>query len=77
MPWLILMAPAAPWRTVITLAVPVLVYALLAEQQRRITMISLLRTAGPGTVIVQERGITGPALRIQVGDSPHRPQFPG
>ncbi len=40
-------------------------------------MISLLRTAGPGTVIVQERGITGPALRIQVGDSPCRPQSPG
>ena len=41
--------------------------ALLAEWQRRTTLLAVVRHAPAGTVVVQERGRGGPAMKIHVG----------
>ena len=64
------------WWAVAVLGV-VLVCGLLAEWQRRITLTALIRCARPGTVIVQEKGLCGPALRVQVGGVPEPGPSPG
>lgn len=43
--------------------------ALLAEWQRRATLLALVCNAPSGTVVVQERGRGGPAMRVHVGGS--------
>jgi hypothetical protein len=40
---------------------------LLAEWQRRKTLVDVIQRAPSGTVIVQGRGRGGPAMRIEVG----------
>jgi hypothetical protein len=40
---------------------------LLCEWQRRTTLVAIVREAPAGTVVVQERGLGGPAMWIQVG----------
>ncbi|MET7715467.1 hypothetical protein [Streptomyces sp. NPDC005407] len=41
--------------------------ALLAEWQRRTTLLAVVTHAPAGTVVVQERGRGGPAMEIHVG----------
>jgi hypothetical protein len=45
---------------------------LLAERQRRATLLALVRAAPAGSVVVQERGRGGPAMGIWVGSSDTR-----
>jgi hypothetical protein len=45
---------------------------LLAEWQRRKTLVALMRHAPGGTVIVQGRGRGGPAMWVTVGSDPKR-----
>jgi len=40
---------------------------LLSEWQRRLTLMAVVRHAPGGTVVVQERGLGGPVMWIQVG----------
>lgn len=49
------------------------VVSLLAEWQRRETLVALTKDAKPGTVIEQGRGRGGPAMRIQVSCEPKEP----
>jgi hypothetical protein len=55
------------------------VIRLLCEWQRRTTLVAILRNAPAGTVVVQERGLGGPAMWVQVGHGPRWPtgQRPG
>ncbi|MFJ8932118.1 RNA polymerase sigma factor [Streptomyces sp. NPDC102364] len=55
------------WTVIGVLAVLTGVAALLAEWQRRTTLVALVRNAPPGTVVVQERGRGGPAMQVHVG----------
>lgn len=41
---------------------------LLAEWQRRKTLVAVIEGARPGTVVVQDRGFGGPAMRIEIGN---------
>jgi hypothetical protein len=50
------------------------VFRLLAEWQRRLTLVALVQHAPGGTVIVQERGRGGPAMRVQVGCGSPQPE---
>jgi hypothetical protein len=43
------------------------VVRLLCEWQRRATLVAIVREAPAGTVVVQERGLGGPAMWVQVG----------
>ena len=43
---------------------------LLCEWQRRTTLVAIVREAPAGTVGVQERGLGGPAMWVQVGYGP-------
>jgi hypothetical protein len=40
---------------------------LLCEWQRRTTLLAIVREAPAGTILVQERGLGGPAMWVQVG----------
>jgi len=45
---------------------------LLSEWQRRRTLVELVTKAPAGTVITQQRGRGGPAMKIEIGpDSKH------
>ncbi|GLY91412.1 hypothetical protein Airi02_093410 [Actinoallomurus iriomotensis] len=44
----------------------------LAEWQRRRTLIALVQHAPGGTVVVQERGVGGPAMWVQIGHGPRQ-----
>lgn len=57
------------WLGICLVAVLVGMSALVAEWQRRATLIALVRNAPAGTVVVQERGRGGPAMRVQVGET--------
>jgi hypothetical protein len=46
---------------------------LLCEWQRRETLVAIVREAPAGTVVVQERGLGGPAMWVQVGYGPPGP----
>jgi hypothetical protein len=64
------LAHAASWRSVILVLAALVIWSfagLLAEWQRRKTLVALLKHARGGTVIVQDRGRGGPAIRIEVG----------
>ncbi|MFF0867694.1 hypothetical protein ACFYUV_38445 [Nonomuraea sp. NPDC003560] len=55
------------------------IFRLLAEWQRRLTLVALVERAPGGTVVVQERGLGGPAMWVQVGHGPRAispPQLP-
>ncbi len=45
-------------------------FRLLSEWQRRMTLVAILQHAREGTVIVQERGLGGPAMWVRVGSGP-------
>jgi hypothetical protein len=65
-----MLAHAASWRSwIFVVALPALgmLGRLLAEWQRRETLVALMEHAPGGTVIVQERGRGGPAMRVEVG----------
>jgi hypothetical protein len=40
---------------------------LLCEWQRRLTLVAIVQHAAGGTVVIQERGLGGPAMWVQVG----------
>lgn len=65
--WLLSGLIMRPGWVVVAVVTAFLVFRLLTEWQRRITIVTLVRLARPGTVVVQDRGACGPALRIQVG----------
>lgn len=46
---------------------------LLCEWQRRATLVAIVQEAPAGTVVVQERGLGGPAMWVQVGYGWPRP----
>lgn len=54
------------WSTVVV-AIAVLIYRLLAEWQRRRTLLALLREAPTGTLIFQGKGVGGAEMCIVVG----------
>jgi hypothetical protein len=68
------LAHARSWKSV-TLFLGVLVVGLvgrlLAEWQRRKTLVAVIQHAPDGTVIVQKRGCGGPAMRIEIGPAPN------
>jgi hypothetical protein len=47
-----------------------LTYRLLTERARRKTLTELVERSPQGTIVLQERGAGGPAMRIKVGESP-------
>ena len=49
---------------------------LLAEWQRRKTLVAVIKDAKDGTVIEQQRGRGGPAMRIQIGSDSNEPSTP-
>jgi hypothetical protein len=49
------------------------VFRLLAEWQRRTTLVALMRHAPGGTVVIQQRGLGGPPMWVWVGDGPRPP----
>jgi hypothetical protein len=70
--WWLAAGPVAPvWPALIGISL-MLIYRLLAEWQRRTTLVELARLAPGGTVIVQGRGAGGPPVWIQVGWEPRR-----
>ena len=46
----------------------ILVYRLLAERARPKTLEATFRAAPPNTVVVQDAGAGGPAMRIWIGE---------
>jgi hypothetical protein len=75
--WAAAVVPAAvSWTTVSAMLVPLVlmgVVGLLAEWQRRVTLVALMRHAPGGTVVIQHQGIGGPPMWIWVGDGPRPP----
>ena len=70
------LAHASSWKSVILLLgvlVIGLIGRLLAEWQRRKTLVAVIKDAPGGTVIVQNRGRGGPAMRIEIGPAPNVP----
>jgi hypothetical protein len=63
---------AAAW-WILGLVAIVGVIRLLCEWQRSTTLVALVRHAPAGTVVVQERGLGGPAMWVQVGYGPSWP----
>lgn len=57
----------------------VMVYRLLAERERRKTLVCLLERAPGGTIVVMKEGQGGPAMSLRVGDGSHPlpPRGPG
>jgi hypothetical protein len=74
------LAHAASWKTV-TLILGVLVIGwvgrLLTEWQRRKTLVAVIKDAKDGTVIEQQRGRSGPAMRIEIGTGSNKKSAPG
>jgi hypothetical protein len=71
-----MLARAVSWRSAIfVLAVLAVGSAAcqLAEWQRRKTLIAVMKGGMPGTVVIQERGRGGPAMRIEIGCEPKDP----
>jgi hypothetical protein len=62
------MLPYAPsWGMLVTLSmalIPIGVIGLLAEWQRRRTLVALVRHAPEGTVVIHGKGLGGPAVGI-------------
>jgi len=74
------LAHAVSWRSAIfVVAVLVIgsVARLLAEWQRRKTLVAMIKHAPRGTVIEQERGRGGPAMRIEIGSDLSNQSTPG
>ena len=74
------LAHAASWKTVILLLgvlVIGLVGRLLAEWQRRKTLVAVIQQAPAGSRIVQNRGRGGPAMRIEIGTDSNDANGPG
>lgn len=46
-----------------------LTYRLLTERARRKTLTELVERSPKGTIVLQDRGAGGPAMRIQVGET--------
>jgi hypothetical protein len=75
-----LLAHMASWKSVILLLgvlVIGLVSRLLAEWQRRKTLVAIVKHARGGSVIEQGRGHGGPAMRIEIGAIPNDQDTPG
>jgi hypothetical protein len=67
---------AASWPAACAVTVTVagiLAFRLLAERARRKTLETTYRYAPPRTVVIQDQGPGGPAMRIWVGDQPRLP----
>ncbi|MFE9558847.1 hypothetical protein ACFYOD_35995 [Streptomyces sp. NPDC006703] len=58
------------WLWICLVAALAAVAGVLAEWQRRTTLLALIRNAPAGTVVIQERGRGGPAMHVRVGSSP-------
>jgi hypothetical protein len=52
------------------------VYRLLAERERRKTLVDVVSHAAAGTIVVMEKGPGGPAVWIRVGGELQFPQRP-
>jgi len=68
------MGQVASWRSaifVVVVLIIIMVGRLLAEWQRRRTLIGVIQHAPGGTVVTQERGRSGPAMRIEIGSDPN------
>jgi hypothetical protein len=66
----VLVAHAGSWPVVCAMTAVLLVllgYRLMAEQARRRTLIETCAYAPGGTVIIQEAGPGGPAIRVWIG----------
>lgn len=55
------------WPGVCVVMAVVAGWAWLAERARRATLVALLSHAPPGTVVVQQRGMGGPAMTVHLG----------
>ncbi|MFF4035964.1 hypothetical protein ACFYZ2_40530 [Streptomyces sviceus] len=55
------------WPGVCVVVAVVAGWAWLAERARRATLVALLSHAPAGTVVVQERGLGGPAVTVRLG----------
>ncbi len=56
-----------------TFAAISMIYRLLAEWQRRMTLDHIFTHAPGGSVIFQEKGLAGPAMSVWVGNGPYPP----
>jgi hypothetical protein len=59
------------WPAGVAVLVLMLIYRPVAEWQRRTTLIALVKRAPSGTVIVQQKGLGGPAMRVEIGYGTH------
>lgn len=64
------------WLSMVLLGVLALGAGLLAERQRRATLVAVVQGAPAGTVIIQEQGRGGPAVQIYVGGDPGSAEGP-
>lgn len=75
--WASTVAPhTVSWTTVGAVLAPLVlmgVFRLLAELQRRTTLVALMSHAPGGTVVIQQKGLGGPPMWIWVGDGPRPP----
>lgn len=70
------LAHVVSWATacwILGLVAVVGVIRLLCEWQRRTTLVAILRNAPAGTAVIQEGGLGGPAMWVQVGYGPPWP----
>ena len=64
--WPLVVQPGS-WVVLCLIAAVAAVESGLAERQRRATLLTLVRHAPAGTVVVQGEGRGGPAMSVQIG----------
>ena len=64
------------WPYTAAILVLTAVYRLLAERERRKTLVDLVSHAPAGTIVVMEKGPGGPAMWVRVGGGSQFPPRP-
>ncbi|MGW3185548.1 hypothetical protein ACWDD9_40395 [Kitasatospora sp. NPDC001119] len=67
---LVALGTQPPWIVLALLGALGVAVRLLAEWQRRRTLVALVERSPLGTVVEQESGMGGPGMRVQVGTRP-------
>jgi hypothetical protein len=76
--WVSTIVPHLAWwsNLVASLATPLLLCLtrFVAERQRRATLVTLMREAPGGTVVILDKGLGGPAMCVWIGDGRRTPK---
>lgn len=78
--WAVLTATVVSWQAAVLMLAALVVAGvlrLLAEQQRRRTLLALVANAPEGTVVMQQDGPDGQAMRVTFGRASTRPVSSG